>query len=57
MQSLIVDILTFSKKPKLKVGNIVKEIATDDGHYKYSKDVFVKKIEKQNNKYKVYVGE
>jgi len=57
MQSLIVDILIFSKKPKLKVGNIVKEITTDDGHYKYSKDIFVKRIKKQKNKYKVYVGE
>jgi len=57
MKDSMAEILVFNKKPKLKIGDIVSEITTDEGHYKYSKKIFVKKIEKQKGKYKVYVGE
>lgn len=52
---VIKDILIFSKKPKLKIGQKINQILADNGFHKYSSDVFVYKIEKIKNEYKVYL--
>lgn len=57
MQQPIIDILYFSKNPKLKIGEKIREIIADNGFHKYSKDVFVAKIEKIKNSFKVYITE
>jgi len=53
----IFDILIFYKKPKLKIGQKIDEIISDNGHHKYMKSVFIKKIIKEKKQYKVYVSE
>lgn len=54
---IIKDILVFNQKPKLKIGQRINEILTDNGFYKYSTEVYVYKIQKIKNEYKVYLTE
>jgi len=47
------DVLFFNKKPKLRIGQIVKKIMTDNGCFVFHYLNQVKKIEKKNNHYYV----
>ena len=51
------DFLIFKKKPKLKVGDSIREIDADNGHFVFHYNAIVKEIEKIKDGYKIILEE
>jgi len=51
------DVLIFKKKPKLKIGQAVREITADNGHFLFHYNAIVISIEKNKDEYKVTLEE